>query len=116
MPGVETGDLTDSCVVWEPGPADVYGQYPAGPPCELGCRWEVTESEDGTEGNQATSVTVSLDRLLPIGSFVQHGSLEDAPAPSGDLRVVSCTAIPDVKGRQVRYSVRLGQRPSPDAQ
>jgi hypothetical protein len=111
MPGVEVSDLTDSCVVWEPGPADVYGECPTGPPYEARCRWEVTEGETGSEGNQATTVTVGLDRSLPIGSFVQHGRLEDAPLPSGDLRVVTCSQVPDVKGRAVRYSVRLGSRP-----
>lgn len=111
MPGVETADLLEVAVVWEPGLADVYGEAPSGAAYEVPCRWQETDAEAGAEADRGQDVTLATAVRLPVGATVRRGPIEEATAAGGMLRVISCAEVRDIKGRQARFTSRLGMSP-----
>lgn len=111
-PLIRKHGLTQPAVAWLfSGTANEFGVHLLKPPIELLSRWERGTnllSNALVELSQATGI-VYVSEYLPAGTILWEGSLLNLGAPpytfaGGLVKVIESRAIPDVKGRDIRYS------------
>lgn len=110
MPAIETSDCHQKAVLWAATGVDGYGNPIVSAAVEIDVRWEEErrESIDAFGNPIALDASVVVDREIAIDSILWLGELIDLPDPPTDLKkVVSRSAVPDVKGRSFRRKVSL---------
>ena len=103
---LETSGLHQKAVLWLIEGTDTYGQTKVGLPNEVSVRWEkgLVLSLLPTSAAEQVEATVYTDQVIPVGSIMWEGKLDDMPDPLVDLRKVEhVKQIPDIKNRYVRY-------------
>jgi hypothetical protein len=112
MPALEQDFRCQDAVLWPFLGNDRYGKPMVDwvHPQELKVRWDdaVTEATQPQSLVDAEPTDVIVDRAIIIGSLMRLGTLDSVPSPPDNLRrVTSYNAVPDVRGREVRRSVKL---------
>lgn len=106
---VETTELRQKAVLWARTGVDASADPTFGSPIEIDTRWEDAQGNArGQKGeSESRSVTVFVDREISLGSKLWLGELADLPAsPTGLIEVVAYDAVPDLKARHYRRTVR----------
>jgi len=110
MPPIETDDLCQEAVLWVANGVDNSGEYKVDAAVEINVRWE-TSGKEGVDalGNEIiVDSLVVVDQMIPTGSIMWLGELDDLPDTLVDLRrVASYTEVPDIKGQEIRRTVAL---------
>lgn len=112
MPTPETADRHQTAVLWPATGFDKYGDVTIADAdgTQVKVRWEDRKSESlDAQGNTiGTDATVVVDRVIAVGSIMWQGKKDDLADPPVNLKqVVEYSAIPDVKGRNIRRVVKL---------
>lgn len=114
MPSIETADLHDWAVLWEPAGVNNYGDQTIESPREIRCRWEDTQHEalNSQSKSQGFDAVVVVGCDIPIDSILWLGRLNCVPGtaetPEDSLyKVVRKSAIPDIKRRNFRRVIYL---------
>lgn len=113
MPPMETVNLYELAVLWEPTGLDQFGQPTvavAASGVEICVRWEEKLNEEvGPESTPvSTPDVVFVDRVIAIGSQIRRGAKADLPSTLDELReVIDYSEIPDVKGRNRQRTITL---------
>lgn len=117
MPAFETSDRVQKAVLWIPTGDNVYGQKVVGTNgVEINVRWVGKTAERlNPQGNTITlDATIITDRVIPIGSIIWQGSLDDIPGTatpriptSRFYEVKTMNSTGDIKNRFTRYEAGL---------
>lgn len=116
MPPIETVNLYQRAVLWEPTGIGQFGNPTvavAASGVEICVRWEEKLSEEvGPDGTPvATPDLVFVDRVIAIGSQIRLGAKADLPSTLNNLReVIDYSEIPDIKGRCRQRTVTLRKK------
>jgi hypothetical protein len=119
MPAPERDHRHQKTVLWSFVTTDKNGQPLVAPPRQLnetGWMTGIRESIDQSANPIAISATVDVNEEIPIFSIMRLGALTDVPSPPNNLhQVVDIKITPDVKGREIKYTVMLSrwQKPLP---
>ena len=107
MPSLESNFRYQTAVLWEASTeTNTHGINKAVSPVEIIVRWDDRRSEGRDAKGNLVSFDVSIvaDRVIPVGSYLREGTLDEVTDPPDNLcRVIMQNAVPDVKGRNVRY-------------
>jgi hypothetical protein len=107
MPTLERTFRYETITLWEASEeTDTHGRNKVLSPVEITVRWDDTrtQSRDAQGNTVIWDVKLVAERKIAIGSYVREGRLRDVPNPPDNLhRVDSQNAVPDIKGRNVRY-------------
>ncbi len=107
---LETTELNQTAVLWPANGVDNYGEYKVDDPVQINVRWEEGQREalDSNGNPIGVDALVVVDQVIAVGSIMWEGLLEDVASPPVNLKqVVNFTAIPDLKGHEVRRTVLL---------
>lgn len=114
MPPLESMDRHEKAVLWaRVGTSPTGGAVVSATPVELDVRFDDAQTEmlDAHGNNVGLDGAIVTDRIIPNGSILWKGSLDDitgtgsASYPtSGLLEVKMTTSIKDIKGRNVYYT------------
>lgn len=114
MPPLESMDRKEKGVLWvRTGTSPTGGAIVSATPEEIDVRWVNAQTEvlDPHGNRVALDGTAVTDRMIPIGSILWQGSLDDitgtgsaAYPTSGLLEVKMSSSIKDIKGRNTKYS------------
>ena len=107
---IEHNGINDKAVLWRFAGHGRDGQPKVSDvPEEIDCGWQET---DGEEGIDAELVVFAEDEI-EVGSVLWHGLLADLVGtlwedqPDVIMEVVSATATPDIRGVEVRQTLKL---------
>ncbi len=114
MPAIEQMELDQIAVLWAVSNlTDNYGQNKIQDPIEIPVRWENKRgSSRGAESQISTVIAnISTDRELSENSIIWLGELADYTGSVEQNKklceVQSSDVIPDIKGREIRYTASL---------
>ncbi len=116
MPSQETAFHRQKAVLWPWVGVDGDNRAITGPPVELKVRWVTKRRQifDPQGTPIGVDATVEVDRNIPIGSTMWHGSLNDwyALGSAGGnvselLEVVTYNEASDIKNRHIARTVDL---------
>lgn len=116
MPPIETADLHQAAVLWEQSGTDRYGATTVSDtPVEIPTRWEYKREEVRAADGSTILIdaVVVVDRSVPVGSNLWLGELADwyGTGSAGDdtevMEVITSSAIPDIKNRNMRRVLKL---------
>ena len=119
MPTPERDHRGQKAVLWTFVTADRNGQPLVAPPRQLeniGWMSGRRESIDEAANPIAVSATVDVNEEVPMFSIMRLGALTDVPATPNNLhKVVDIKITPDIKGREIKYTLVLSrwQKPLP---
>lgn len=119
MPAPEQSHRNQWAVLWPAVGVDNYGQPVVGDPVEVRVQWstarrEVVQANGSTVALDGTAI---VDRVVPVGSHMWLGRLDDFP-PDGDTELMetkSFDSTPDIKGRFSFKTVGLMRLHNPGA-
>lgn len=116
MPPMETINLYEKAVLWEPIGLNQFAGPTVGSSAsgvEICVRWEEKLNEDvGPESTPvSTPDVVFVDRVIAIGSQIRLGAKADLPSTLDKLReVIDYSEIPDIKGRCRQRTITLRKK------
>ena len=116
MPPMETVNLYEKAVLWEPTGLSGFGSPTVGNAAsgvEICVRWEEKLNEEvGPESTPvSTPDVVFVDRVIAIGSQIRLGAKADLPSTLDKLReVIDYSEIPDIKGRCRQRTITLRKK------
>src|SRR5574343_312889 len=115
MPSPAIANRKQHAVLWAVSGRGDYGERTLASPVEIKVRWESTKTEGGDPRSEtaAKSVTCHTDQSVAVGSEMWLGRLDDlvGTASPGDVHVVTAiTTVPDVKGRETKYTLTLDRK------
>lgn len=119
MPALETTGRIHEAVLWPAGKSDRHGQATVGDPISLnpanrtGVRWDSTRKlVKNHNGNEiAIDATVTVDRVIEVGSAMWLGAYADRPNRAGPdvMEVAVYVGADDLKGRHTHHQVHLAK-------
>jgi hypothetical protein len=107
---LETDGLTQNAVLWRANGVDSFGEHRVEAPVNIPVRWikGKRENVDTSQTSEVVTDKVIVDRVIPLGSIMWLGKLEEFPYPLEDIRsVVDFRETPDIKNREMRRVVML---------
>lgn len=115
MPAPEARDRFQKALLWVADGFDGFGRPVVTGPTEINVRWKYVNSQMvGKDGVPiAIDATVVVNRLIPVGSVLILGKLQDwvgtgsNDTPQTVMEVKGYNETPDIRNRATRYTVSL---------
>jgi len=103
---LETAHRNQKAVYLEATGLDTYGNRTVATAVEIDVRWQNVQQEivDNHGDTQAIDAKIVVDRVVPLGSILWEGILDDYSASTSVdyVEVIGLQRAMDIKGRNVR--------------